>query len=151
MSYSTLETVKKKIDERSLIQLLNDEVRDEEDIDLNDTADLVVVRFQDAANAAQAEVDPYLIGRYTIPFASTPRRVIDISDDIAIFNIYKRRGVVPEDVRKNYDAAVKSLVKISEGKADLGIASEPQNLSNEITTNKTAADKVFNSDMWKKF
>jgi len=151
MSYSTLETVKKKIDERSLIQLLNDEVRDEGDIDLNDTADLVVVRFQDAANAAQAEVDPYLIGRYTIPFASTPRRVIDISDDITIFNIYKRRGSIPEDVRKDKEAAVKSLVLISEGKADLGIASEPQNLSNEITTNKTAADKIFNSDMWNKF
>jgi phage gp36-like protein len=151
MSYSTLVTIKKKIDERTLIQLLNDEVRAEEDIDLNDTADLVVVRFQDAADAAQAEVDPYLIGRYTLPFASTPRRVIDISDDITKFNIYKRRGEVPEDVRKDKEAAVKSLIEISKGNADLGIAAEPQNLSNEITTNKTASDKVFNTDMWNKF
>lgn len=151
MSYSTLATIKKKIDERTLIQLLNDEVRPEEDIDLNDTADLVVVRFQDAADAAQAEVDPYLIGRYTLPFATTPRRVIDISDDITKFNIYKRRGEVPEDVRKDKEAAVKSLIEISKGNADLGIETEPQNLSNEITTNKTASDKIFNSDMWNKF
>lgn len=147
MSYSTLETVKKKIDLRSLLQLLNDEVRDEADIDLEDTADIVVIRFNDAADAAQAEIDPYLVGRYTLPFATTPRRVIDLSDDLTIFNIHKRRGSVPDDVRKDKDAAVKSLVEISKGNADLGIASEPQNLSNEITTNKTASDKIFNKDL----
>lgn len=151
MAYSTLETVKKKIDERTLLQLLNDEVRQEEEIDLNDPADICVVRFNDAAEAAQAEVDPYLTGRYTLPFATTPRRVIDISDDLTKFNIYKRRGDVPEDVRKDKEAAIKSLIEISKGNADLGIVSEPQNLSNEITTNKTASDKVFNNDMWNKF
>jgi phage gp36-like protein len=151
MSYSTLDTVKKKIDERSLIQLLNDEVRAEVEIVLSDPADIVVVRFQDAADAAQAEVDPYLIGRYTLPFAVTPRRIIDINDDLTLFNIYKRRGSVPEDVRKNRDAAVKSLVEISKGNADLGIATEPQSLSNEISTNKTASDRIFNDDLWTKF
>lgn len=151
MAYSTLETVKKKIDERSLLQLLNDEVRPEEEIDLNDTADLCVVRFQDAADAAQAEVDPFLIGRYTLPFATTPRRVIDISDDITIFNIHKRRGSVPENIRKDKEAAVKSLIEISKGNADLGIATEPQNLSNEITTNKTASDKIFTKDLLGRF
>lgn len=151
MSYSTLATVKKKIDERTLIQLLNDEVRPEEDIDLNDTADLVVVRFQDAADAAQAEIDPYLVGRYTLPFSSTPRRVIDISDELTIYNIYKRRPPLSDDQKDIYKAAVKSLIEISKGNADLGIAAEPQNLSNEITTNKTASDKVFNNDMWNKF
>lgn len=151
MSYSTLATVKKKIDERTLIQLLNDEVRDEAEINLLDPSDLVVVRFEDAASAAQAEIDPYLIGRYTIPFVSTPRRIIDISDDLTIFNIYKRRGSVPEGVRKDKEAAVKTLIEISKGNADLGIITEPQSLSNEITTNKTESDKIFNQDMWNKF
>lgn len=91
MSYSTLVTVKKKIDLRTLIQLLDDEVRGEDVVDLNDTADLCVVRFQDAADAAQAEIDPYLVGRYTLPFASTPKRIIDLSDELTIYNIHKRR------------------------------------------------------------
>lgn len=204
MNYSTIATVTKKINQRTLVQLLNDEVRAEESIvtagafvvgqvytittigttnftligaasntigvvftatgvgtgtgtattkiiDLTNSADLVVVRFEEAAASAQAEIDPYLIGRYTLPFATTPRRIIDLSDIITIFNCHQRRGSVPEDVRKDKEAAVKSLIEISKGNADLGITAEPQNLSNEITTNKTSADKVFNTDMWDKF
>ncbi len=151
MSYSTLVTVKKKIDLRTLIQLLDDEVRGEDVVDLNDTADLCVVRFQDAADAAQAEIDPYLVGRYTLPFASTPKRIIDLSDELTIYNIHKRRPPLSDDQKDIYKAAIKSLMEISKGNADLGIAAEPQNLSNEITTNKTESDKVFNTDMWNKF
>jgi len=204
MSYSTLDTVTKKIDERVLVQLLNDEMRAEtiivtagsfvigtiytittigttdftligaasntvgvvftatgvgtgtgtattKNIDLEDPADLVVVRFNDAASSAQEEIDPYLRGRYTLPFASTPERVIDLSDDITIYNCYKRRNQVTEEVRHSYKDAVAALKDISAGKADLGVAAEPQNLSNEIKTNKTAADRIFDKDTLDKY
>lgn len=149
--YSTITTVSKKINQRTLIQLLNDEVREESDIVLNDPADVVVVRFNQAAADAKAEIDPYLIGRYTLPFAATPTLITAISDEVTIYNCYKRRGDIPENIKDIYKNNVKMLEKISSGMMDLGIADEPQNLSNEITTNKTASDRVFNPDMWSKY
>jgi phage gp36-like protein len=204
MSYSTIASVSKKINQRTLVQLLNDEVRAEESvvtagafvvgmvytittigttnfvtigaasntigveftatgagtgtgtattkiIDLTDAADLVVVRFTQAAAEAQAEVDPYLIGRYTLPFASTPTLITAISDEITIYNCYKRRGDIPENILNIYKANVKMLEKISSGMMDLGIADEPQNLSNEIKTNKDSDDRIFNDDLWGKY
>lgn len=149
--YSTTTTVSKKINQRTLIQLLNDEVRPEDEINLNNSADAVVVRFNQAAAEAQAEIDPYLTGRYTLPFATTPTLIIAISDEITIYNCYKRRGEIPEQIQNIYKANVKMLEKISSGMMDLGIADEPQNLSNEITTNKTASDRTFNDNMWEKY
>lgn len=151
MSYSTITSVTKKINERTLIQLLNDEVRPEDEVDLTDAADVVVVRFNQAAADAQAEIDPYLIGRYTLPFASVPAMVVLISDAITKHNIYKRRGDVPESDENEYKQNVKMLEKISSGLIDLGVVDEPQNLSNEITTNKTASDRIFNKTTLDKF
>jgi len=151
VSYSTLDSVTKKIDQVVLIQLLNDEVRDSSVINLSDPNDLVVQRFEEAASSAQAEIDPYLRGRYTLPLSPVPEIIIDISDDITIYNCHKRRGDIPEDRTENYKMAVKKLDKIGTGKMDIGVANEPQQISNEIKTNKTASDREFNDDMWSKY
>ncbi len=150
MSYSTVDSVKKKIDERVLIQLLDDEVRGDA-VDLTDAADVATVRFQDAADDAQAKIDPYLRGRYTLPLSPVPTLITSISDEITKYNIYKRRGDIPETIISIYKSNIKMLENIQKGIMDIGVADEPQSLKNEITTNKTAADKYFNKDMWDKF
>ena len=150
--YSTLDTVSKKIDQRVLIQLLNDEIRADEEIDLEDSDDLVIARFAQAASEAQAEIDPYLRGRYTLPFTSVPTIIIAISDELTKYNCYKRRGEVPESINDIYKANIKMLEKIEAGKMDLGVTGEEQNLSNEIKTNKTSSDRMFNDDdVWDKY
>jgi len=149
--YSSLESVKKKIDWITLLQLLNDEVRLEEDIDLTNLNDPVIIRFMDGAIAAQNEMDPYLRVKYTIPFQTVPERVIDLSDRLTIINLYRRRGELSDKQDSDYKSIVNSLKDISMGKSDLGIASEPQKISNEIKTNKTASDRIFSKDMWNKF
>lgn len=149
--YSTIATFKTKIDLRVLIQLLNDEVRPEAEIDINNPEDPVVVNFNQAASDAQSEIDPYLRGRYTLPFATVPNLIISLSDDITKYNIYKRRNALTEDITNIYKASIKSLEKIEAGKMDLGVANEPQSLSNEIKTNKTANDRIFPKSMWDKF
>lgn len=149
--YSTIETVSNKINQTTLIQLLNDEVRPEDEIDLQDSSDPVVVRFNQAASDAQSEIDPYLRGRYTLPFSAVPSLIISISDELTKYYCYKRRGNIPQDIQDEYDRQIKKLEKIQAGKMDLGVANEPQNLSNEIKTNKTSADRIFNKDMWDKY
>ncbi len=149
--YSTIDLIKSKINISVLIQLLNDAGKPEDEIDLTDSTEEVVINFNKMATAAKEEIDPYCRGRYTLPFASTPLVIIDISDDITIYNCHKRRGSVPEDISNFYKDAVKKLEKVEAGKMDLGIVTEPQSISNEIKTNKTAEDRIFNTDMWNKF
>lgn len=151
MAYSTIDTVKKKIDLRILLQLLNDDVRPEEEINLNDEADPVVINFNQCADDAQVEIDPYLRGRYKLPLSPVPGLIVSISDEITKYNIYKRRGNIPEEIMNIKKANDKMLEKIADGKMDIGVSNEPQSLKNEITTNKTAADKYFNKDLWNKF
>ena len=152
MAYSTFISVTKKIEQRILVQLLNDEGRSDEEINLQDMSDLVVQRFNQAADEAQAEIDTYLRGRYSLPFASVPTIIIAISDELTKYNCYKRRGEIPESMDTVYKANIKMLEKIEAGKMDLGISGEEQNLTSEIKTNKTSRDRVFNDDdVWDKY
>lgn len=151
--YSTIDSVSKKIDQKALIQLLNDEVRLDSAIDLNSGLDPVVIRFNEAATTAQGEIDPYLRGRYTLPFNTTPDLILSISDNFTIYHIYMRRyrDKMPDSILSSRKEQFKLLEQIQKGILDLGVASEPQSLSNEIRVNKTASDKIFNPDMWHKF
>ncbi len=151
--YSTIDSVSKKIDQKSLIQLLNDEVRIEGAIDLTSASDPVTIRFNEASEQSQAEIDPYLRGRYTLPFASVPTVIISISDNFTIYHIYERRyrDKMPDSVLSIRKEGLKMLEQIQKGMLDIGVADEPQNLKGEITVNKTASDKIFNSDMWDKY
>jgi phage gp36-like protein len=151
--YSTLNGISNKIDKRILIQLLNDEVRPDSNIDLTEETDLIIVRFNQAASDAQEEIDPYLRGRYKFPFDSVPKIVVNLSDDITIYNIYKRRNRdnMPDSILSIKKEVTKQLEQIQKGMLDIGIASEPQKISNEIRTNKTSGDKLFSKHLWDKY
>ena len=139
--------------DRTLIQLLNDEVRPDDEIDLQDSADPVVVRFNEAAEESQGEIDPYLRGRYTLPLSTVPKIITTISDSFTIFHIYERRNRenMPESILSTRKEGFKLLEQIQKGMLDIGVTGEPQNLSNEIKTNKTESDRTFNQDMWDKY
>jgi phage gp36-like protein len=150
--YSTIESVIKKIDRRTLIQLLNDEVRSDEEINLNDAQDPIVLRFNEAAGEAGAIINSYLRGRYSLPFSVVPLIIISISDELTKYNCYKRRGDIPESIQNIYKANITVLERIEAGKMDIGIPGEQQNLISEIKTNKSSHHRIFNDDdVWDKY
>lgn len=151
--YSTIDTVTKKINQTTLIQLLNDEVRPEEEINLTDVNDVVVIRFNEAASDAQSEIDSYLRGRYTLPFAVVPKIIASIADSFSIYHCYVRRNRenMPESILTIRKEMFKLLEQIQKGILDIGVSGEPQNISNEITVNKTANDRIFNNELWNKY
>lgn len=151
--YSSFESVTKKIDQKTLIELLNDEARADVAIDLTDPLDLINIRFNEAAEQSQAEIDPYLRGRYTLPFSDVPKIITSLSDNFTIYHIYERRfrDNMPDSYLSIRKEGLKMLEQIQKGNLDLGVDDEPQSLANEITTNKTSSDKIFNSDMWNKY
>ena len=83
----------------------------------------------DAAIAdADAEIDGYLAKRYSVPLAPAPRVLNKFSKDIAVYNLFSRVGIDEGSEEKNYlnryQAAVKFLTLVAEGKVSLGAGSE---------------------------
>ncbi len=156
MSYSTLNSIQKKIDINLLLQLLNDENRQEEEIDLTSDDDTIVIRFNQIVTEVAEEIDNSLRGRYILPISKTSNTIQSISDDRVIYNIKKRRmrDSMPESEQKIYNDSTKQLQQIQRGELVLDLeplSSETTGISGEIRVNKTADDRIFNKDMWDRY
>ena len=91
--YSTLTDIKKLIPEDTVIQLTDDE----------NTGAVVESRVTEAIAQADAEIDSYCGGKYSVPFTTVPDIVKKISVDIAIYNLYSRKvEEIPETRADRY-------------------------------------------------
>jgi len=152
--YSTITDILKDLDKSILIQLIDDENRGSDLIDLDDENDVATARAIEQINAADDEIDTYLRSRYELPIiVAIPRRLVQISKDISIYNLYKRRHKtdMPEDIVAFYKDRIKELQSVQKGTIDLGVPEAPQNMADEMKTNKTADDKVFTDDVLDKY
>jgi len=152
MNYSNIIVISGKVDLNTIFQLLNDESRSLDLININDSTDLVVVRFDTAAKEAKNIIDSYL-SAYALPFTEVPTRIADLSDDLTIYNIYKRRREsMPDSIISTYNQAIKTLENIQRGNIELPVARKPTEGGNGIfQVNKSAKDKVFNDNLMRRY
>ncbi|MBF0546224.1 MAG: DUF1320 domain-containing protein [Candidatus Riflebacteria bacterium] len=75
-----------------------------------------------AMSGAEAEINGYLLAKYSLPLASPPDILKELNCDIARYKLY-RKVPAPERIKDTYDEAVKTLEKISKGVISLGITS----------------------------
>jgi phage gp36-like protein len=138
MPYSTLDDMKKLIPEDALIQLTDDEGLGT----VNQT------RVDEAIAQADAEIDSYCGGRYSVPFSTVPEIIKKLSVDIAIYNLYSRRvEVIPELRAERYRNAIRQLEGISKGLISLGIDPAPSaSQDRRAETNKATDENVFSRD-----
>lgn len=138
MPYSTLTDIKKLISEVTVNQLTDDE----------DTGAVVESRVTEAIAQADAEINSYCGGRYTVPFSTVPDIVKKISVDIAIYNLYSRKvEEIPETRADRYKNAIRQLEGISKGIISIGESPEPAAISEGgVETNKTESDRTFAKD-----
>ncbi len=136
MAYCTLANITDQESVQTLVQLTDDEntgVMDETKVDA-------------AILSADAEIDGYLQSRYpTLPLPPpVPQVVINISRNIAIYELYSRRGQgsVPENVASRASRSRQMLVDIAKGVISLG-ASAPVSAAGIYKGNKTACDQVY--------
>jgi len=151
MAYNTITELLQNIEQTALVSLVNDETRDLEDVSLSTPADVATVRITNAISEADAEIDGYLRARYTLPLSSTPTMVKQLSRDVCIYNLYKRRmrENIPDSIVETYKMCVKVLEKIQRGEIHLGV--EVAGVSSpgaDVTVNKTAEDRIFPKEMW---
>ncbi|QII11241.1 putative Mu-like prophage FluMu protein gp36 [Candidatus Kuenenia stuttgartiensis] len=138
MSYSTLTDILKLIPEAVVIQLTDDE----------DTGSVVTPRVDEAIAQADAEIDSYCGGRYSVPFGTVPDICRKISVDIAIYNLYSRKvEAIPDTRSERYKNAIRQLEGIAKGTISIGEDPEPDApTGGGIQTSKTSDDRIFNSD-----
>lgn len=139
MPYSTLNDIKKLIPEETLVQLTDDE----------GLGSINQSRIDEAVSQADAEIDSYSGGRYSVPFSPVPDIIKKISVDISIYNLYSRRvEQIPETRAERYRNAIRQLEGISKGTISMGEAEAPQSSRAEggVKTNKSDEDRTFKKD-----
>ncbi len=137
MAYSTQADIEVMVSPTRLIELTDDS-----------QAGSVDAAVLDACIAtADAYIDGYLRGRYTLPIQTTPLppELVAISRDLSIYEIYSRKGEggVPEEVRNRRKDAQQRLADIAKGILVLGIAPPDAHQSVPILVDKTEADQEF--------
>lgn len=98
----------------------------------------------DAVSDACAEIDGYLAKRYSVPFTRTPKVLNKLAKDIAAYNMVARRGIDESSNEKTflnrYNAAIKFLVMVAEGKASIGMDDAGDGSGGENGLGNAAAD-----------
>jgi len=116
MSYSDIEDIKNLVSERTLIALTDD----------SNSGVIDEAKILEAISSADAEIDGYCAVRYRVPFSDVPSLIKKLSSDIAVYNLYSRRGDdIPASRRERYQNAVRILEAISLGAVLLSSETSP--------------------------
>jgi len=135
MPYCTQDDILEQIDEAVLIQLTDP---------LGAAIDDDVVSR--AIEDADATIDSYCQDRYSVPLDPVPAKARQISVDIAIYNLYSRRGDTAPEVRKDrHKEAIRWLEKVNKGDIKLGAAT-PASINTSGSVNISSNDRIFDRE-----
>lgn len=109
MTYCVKTDLEKRFGATEILQLL--------DRNRDNSADSGV--FDAAAEDADALINGYLQGRYTLPLATVPDLVVAIACDVTRYNLWGTRA--PDEVRKRYEDAVAKLKDVAKGLIKLAL------------------------------
>ena len=120
MSYSTKEEVREMLKDDALNAIIGDTFIE----DPTEREAKIGPIIEAAIEDADAEIDGYLAKRYKVPFEQAPKVLVKFSKDIAVYNLFSRIGIDEGSDQKNYlnryNAAIKFLTLVAEGKVSIG-------------------------------
>ncbi len=150
--YCTLADIEKLLPEETIIQLTDDENLSPTAIDPTDeTHTAIIGRIDEAIAAADATIDSYCQGRYTVPLSPVPAKIKLLSVDIGIYNLYSRRDMAMPEIRGDRNKeAIRFLEKVADGKVQLG-ASTPAPVDAPSSADSAADTRIFTRDKMQGF
>ena len=116
MAYSTLTDLKALVPEATLIKLSNDQ---------GGATAIDAVNIASAIAQADREIDGYVGVQRRGPLDPVPGLIQTISGNLAIYNLYRRRSLVPETWESQRKSDVALLVKIAAGQISFGSDAKP--------------------------
>lgn len=124
--YCTLEDLTKQLPVETLLSLTSTD-DDEIDTEVTDKAIL----------DAGAEIDGYAAKQYKVPFKNVPAVIRKFAVDIALYNLFSRRGfsedTQDEVIILRYKAAIKFLENLAKGIVQIGAAEVGDSTSNNMS------------------
>lgn len=141
MAYATIAQFVEAYTEREAVALTNSD---------DPAAEYVnQISLQRALDDATAEIDSYLSGRYSLPFASAPKVLTFHCLNIAR---YRLSMVAPgEDVRKRYEDTLKFLAMLAKGDVSLGIAADDEQIIDAGSPSYATTTRVWTDDTLRDF
>lgn len=149
MAYSTIDDLIDFKQKNQIIDLVNDESRPYNEIDLSNASDVCAIRIQQIIDTVDEEINASLRERYTLPLSSTPKLLFNFSLRMVYFYLYQRRHEldVPDSLQADMKRIRADLDKIQIGKKSLGIETTDYSTNkSEYKVNKTSSDKIFDKD-----
>ena len=124
MNYSTRAEVRDMLKDDSLNSIFGDTFHEEP----SQREDLVGPVIDEAITDADGEIDGNLAKRYKVPLSPVPKVINKFSKDIAIYNLFSRMGIKKDSDEEiyltRYNAAIKFLTMVAEGKVSIGTAAD---------------------------
>ena len=122
MGYCTTDEVRAMIKDDAVNTLIGGAYIDEPE----QREELLLPIITEAIADASGEIDGYLSKRYTAPLPHPPKVLNKFAKDIAVYNVFSRIGIDEQSEQKNilnrYQAAIKFLTLVAEGKVDIGVS-----------------------------
>lgn len=136
MSYATQQDMIDRYGEREVRMLT-----DRENMGMIDATVLAYALTQ-----ADAELDGYLQGRFSLPLATVPVLLVGIACDIARYRLAGTDVRETDPIRTRYKDAIKLLTSISKGELNLGLSAGGQAAPEAGAVRVTEGTRVFTPD-----
>ncbi len=140
MPYATQNDLLNQLSEAELVQLTDDAGAGAVD----------TTKVDAALAAASATIDAYAGARYALPL-QTAEKVKQLSIDLAIYELEKRRRRLREATVAARDAALAFLRDLAAGRAVLDQPPGAQPQTSEADVKKTSQPRVFSDDNLENF
>lgn len=89
-------------------------------------------RITAALNKAAGEMDSYLVKQRAVPIANPTPKMKEVNAVLALYAIARSRGMVHEQLRTDYDDALKWLRAVSKGEIAIDVDPQPTKTSMRI-------------------
>lgn len=142
MAYSTVADI--ALSEQDLIDLTDD----------TDSGAVDAAILAAEIDRADRLIDSYLRGRYHTPFDPVPPEIVELSAALTKYNLYDRRGLVDDIIRRDRDDRVSFLKDLTADRARLDETGQPADIDrspSRIVTNKTSNSRMFPPDVLNKW
>lgn len=98
---------------------------------------------------ASATIDSYLAGRYPLPLSVAPVILTGVCADLTRYALH--RNGVPELVKERYQAAIRWLRDVADGKASLGLSTNQESPATDAAIEIKSGGNVWHRDASKGF
>lgn len=105
-------------------------------------------KVQRALDDAAALVDGYIATRVTLPLATVPAVLKNLSIDIAVYRLATDAGLLSEDARRRHEDAIQFLRDVAAGRAAIPQPAAPGSAPGEAASPQTVIldgpERIFN-------